>query len=102
MKIEVISHTITGSAGNPGEVNAAGAGTHGSARAVLRPHQIHLIEQIEAAIAVGECRTVAQAPTGFGKTIVAAAITRKAIEQNKRIIFTMPAISLVDQTVEKF
>jgi superfamily II DNA or RNA helicase len=78
MKIEVISQTITGSAGNPGEVNAASAGTHGSARAVLRPHQIHLIEQIESAIAVGERRVVAQAPTGFGKTIVGATITRRA------------------------
>src|SRR5271165_6109718 len=71
------------------------------AQVVLRPHQVHLIEQIDAAIAIGERRIVAQAPTGFGKTLTAAAITRK-LEQKKRIIFTVLAISLIDQTVEKF
>jgi superfamily II DNA or RNA helicase len=72
------------------------------AQAILRPHQVHLIAQIDAAIVAGERRIVAQAPTGFGKTIVAAAITRQALEQNQRVIFTVPAISLIDQTVEKF
>jgi superfamily II DNA or RNA helicase len=70
--------------------------------AILRSHQIHLIDQIDTAIAGGCRRIVAQAPTGFGKTIVGAAITRRAIEQNKRVIFTVPTISLIDQTVQKF
>jgi DNA repair protein RadD len=68
----------------------------------LRPHQVDLIDQIDAAIAAGERRIVAQAPTGFGKTIVAATITRRAIAQNQRVIFTVPTIGLIDQTVEKF
>jgi DNA repair protein RadD len=70
--------------------------------AILRPHQAGLIERVDAAIAAGDRRIVTQAPTGFGKTIVAAAITRAALGQNKRVIFTVPAISLVDQTIEKF
>jgi DNA repair protein RadD len=70
--------------------------------ATLRPHQVDLIDQIDAAIAGGSRRIVAQAPTGFGKTIVGAAITGRAIEQNKRVIFTVPTISLIDQTVQKF
>jgi DNA repair protein RadD len=71
-------------------------------QAVLRPHQVHLIDQIDAAIVNGCRRIVAQAPTGFGKTIVGAAITRRAIEQKKRVIFTVPTISLIDQTAQKF
>jgi superfamily II DNA or RNA helicase len=70
--------------------------------ATLRPLQVDLIQNINTAIAEGSRRIVAQAPTGFGKTIVAAAITTTAIAQRKRVIFTVPAISLVDQTVEKF
>jgi superfamily II DNA or RNA helicase len=68
----------------------------------LRPHQVALISQIEAAIAGGDRRLVAQAPTGFGKTLTAAFITRKALDQGTRVIFTVPALSLIDQTVEKF
>lgn len=70
--------------------------------AVLRPHQISLIDRIYAAIAAGERRIAAQAPTGFGKTVVAAAMTSTALTQMKRVIVTVPAISLIDQTVEKF
>lgn len=68
----------------------------------LRPHQVGLIERVDAAIADGERRIVAQAATGFGKTVLAAFMTRRALEQNKRVIFTVPSISLIDQTVEKF
>ena len=41
-------------------------------RAILRPGQVALLDKIDAAIAEGSRRIVAQAPTGFGKTIVAA------------------------------
>jgi DNA repair protein RadD len=69
---------------------------------ILRPHQVDLINNIRAAVRSGCRRLVAQAPTGFGKTIVAADITRRALENGKRVIFTVPALSLVEQTVEKF
>jgi DNA repair protein RadD len=45
---------------------------------------------------------VLQAPTGFGKTRLAAAIIEGALTKDKRVIFTVPALSLVDQTVEAF
>lgn len=70
-------------------------------RAILRPHQIHVSEQIDAAIAAGSRRIVAQAPTGFGKTIVAAHRLRRIQDAGKRAIFTVPALSLIDQSVEK-
>ena len=69
---------------------------------VLRPHQVGLIDSLRAELRSGVKRVVAQAPTGFGKTIVAATMTRWALNRGKRVLFTVPALSLVDQTVEKF
>jgi superfamily II DNA or RNA helicase len=43
-----------------------------------------------------------QAPTGFGKTLTAAHIIRRALDKGKRVAFTVPAISLIDQTVAAF
>jgi DNA repair protein RadD len=43
-----------------------------------------------------------QAPTGFGKTLTAAHIIRRALDKGKRVAFAVPALSLVDQTVAAF
>jgi DNA repair protein RadD len=40
-----------------------------------------------------------QAPTGFGKTLLAAHIIRRALDRGKRVAFVVPALSLIDQTV---
>ena len=40
-----------------------------------------------------------QAPTGAGKTVLAAAIVDGALAKGKRVLFTVPFLSLVDQTV---
>lgn len=69
--------------------------------AILRPGQVALLEQIDAVIASGCRRLIAQAPTGFGKTIVAAHRLKLLQDAGRRGIFTVPALSLVDQTVEK-
>src|SRR4051794_13996023 len=69
--------------------------------AILRPGQVALLDQIDAAITDGCRRLIAQAPTGFGKTIVAADRLRLLQDAGRRAIFTVPALSLVDQTVEK-
>jgi superfamily II DNA or RNA helicase len=76
--------------------------TAGRPTATLRPHQVDLIQNIKAAISDRCRRIIGQGATGFGKTKVAAAITTAAIERRKRVIFTVPAVSLVDQTIEKF
>ena len=70
-------------------------------RAILRPGQVALLDKIDAAIAEGSRRIVAQAPTGFGKTIVAAHRLRLLQDAGRRAIIMVPALSLVDQTVEK-
>jgi superfamily II DNA or RNA helicase len=43
-----------------------------------------------------------QMPTGAGKTLLAAHIIRRALDKGKRVAFTVPAISLIDQTVAAF
>ena len=69
--------------------------------AILRPGQVALLDKIDAAIAEGSRRIVGQAPTGFGKTIVAAHRLRLLQDAGRRAIIMVPALSLVDQTVEK-
>jgi DNA repair protein RadD len=70
--------------------------------AILQPQQARLLEQIDRAFTDGCRRLMVQAPTGGGKTIVAAALARLRLSAGKRVIFTVPALSLIDQTVEKF
>lgn len=69
---------------------------------ILRPLQSKLIENIDAAIAAGERRIMVQAPTGFGKTVVGAALAQRCIDAGQRMLFTAPALSLIDQTVSRF
>jgi putative DNA primase/helicase len=68
----------------------------------LRPQQQSLLEKIDLAIAAGCLHLIAQLPTGGGKTKVAATKTIQMREEGKRVLFTVPALELVDQTVERF
>ena len=68
----------------------------------LHQHQIYAINSLFAAMREGKKRIILALPTGAGKTILTAAIVEKALARRKRVIFTVPAISLIDQTVEKF
>lgn len=69
---------------------------------VLRPHQVRAIEMLRHSLGKGNRRVVIQAPTGAGKTVIAATIINGAQAKGNRVIFTAPAISLIDQTVEAF
>jgi superfamily II DNA or RNA helicase len=68
----------------------------------LRPHQSQAIEMLRQSLGSSKRRPVLQAPTGFGKTRLAVAVVEGALAKKKRVIFTVPALSLVDQTVEAF
>lgn len=68
----------------------------------LRPHQTASIDGLRQSLARGFKRPMLQAPTGAGKTLTAAAIIKSARDKGKRVLFTVPAISLVDQTVREF
>ena len=68
----------------------------------LRPHQIEAINLIRNSLGKGFKRVVCQAATGFGKTLTAAKIIEGALGKGKRVIFTAPAVSLINQAVEAF
>jgi superfamily II DNA or RNA helicase len=68
----------------------------------LRPHQAKAIQLIRNSLAQGNTRVVCEAATGFGKTLTAAKIIEGALAKRNRVIFTAPAVSLIDQTVSAF
>jgi DNA repair protein RadD len=45
----------------------------------LRPYQDDVVDEVERTITAGERRIIIVAPTGAGKTIIAAALIRAAI-----------------------
>ncbi len=71
-------------------------------RKELRPYQVEAIRLIKQSFGKGFRRVVCQMPTGAGKTLTAAKIIEGALAKGNRVIFTAPAISLIDQTVEAF
>lgn len=68
----------------------------------LRPHQQNALTQLRQSLARGARRPMLQAPTGFGKTRLAAAITDGARQKGNRVLFIVPRLSLVNQTVWEF
>jgi DNA repair protein RadD len=73
-----------------------------AAGVVLRPYQGEAIETIKTTVRGGVRRIVVEAPTGAGKTKLAAVLGQGSQAKQKRMAFVVPAISLVDQTVEEF
>ncbi|MGO4337827.1 DEAD/DEAH box helicase [Labrys sp. KB_33_2] len=69
---------------------------------VLRPHQVRALELLKHSLRTGHKRPMLMAPTGFGKTKLAAAIVDGALKKGKRVTFCVPAVSLIDQTVSSF
>ena len=68
----------------------------------LRPHQVKALDMLRSSFGKGNKRTVMQAPTGFGKTVTASEIIQGATAKGKRVMFTVPRISLIDQAVTEF
>lgn len=68
----------------------------------LRPHQQSAIDMLRASLRAGKKRPLIMAPTGYGKTVVAGNIVSSALAKGKRVIFTVPSISLIDQTLSSF
>jgi superfamily II DNA or RNA helicase len=68
----------------------------------LRDYQERAISNLREQLAAGKRRIVLQIPTGGGKTAVAGAMIRSALGKRKRAIFTVPALSLITQTIDSF
>ena len=68
----------------------------------LRTDQTETLDAIRSGYAEGHRAICVQAPTGYGKTVLSAKLVENAREKKKKLIYTVPAISLVDQTVEMF
>lgn len=73
-----------------------------SKQKTLRPHQVKAIELIRDSFIRKNKRVVCQGPTGFGKTLTAAKIITNSLEKGNKVVFTAPAVSLIDQTVTAF
>jgi DNA repair protein RadD len=64
----------------------------------LHDHQASGISRLRLSLKHGQHRRpMLQAPTGAGKTVI-----QSAVSKGKRVIFTVPRVSLIDQTVESF
>ena len=68
----------------------------------LRPHQEQAMRLLRRSLGTGHKRPMVQAPTGMGKTVLAAHIVAGALSKGNRVIFVVPALSLIDQTVQSF
>lgn len=68
----------------------------------LRYYQEQAIQKLRHSLGTGKRRPVVQLPTGAGKTVIAAAIINMARSRGKRVIFAVPSLTLIDQTVERF
>lgn len=68
----------------------------------LRPYQENAIVQLRDRLRAGKKRPILMLPTGGGKTAVAGAIIRMSRAKGRRVMFTVPALSLVNQTVASF
>jgi DNA repair protein RadD len=71
-------------------------------KSTLRSDQHRALELLRCSLRSGKKRPLMQAPTGFGKTVVAAAIVEGVTKHSKSVIFTVPSISLIDQTIDRF
>lgn len=68
----------------------------------LRPHQTAGMALLKRSLLAGNRRVVVHMPTGAGKTRFAAEIVNGALRKGNTVAFTVPAISLVDQTIDSF
>ena len=69
---------------------------------MLRDDQSAALDALRQAVSEKKWRICMQAPTGWGKTMLTCALVNGARAKNKRVLFTVPTIALVNQTVEMF
>lgn len=66
---------------------------------ILHPPQLSLVEKSRN---TGKRSVLIQAPTGFGKSIIAAYIIQSAMAKNTRTMFTVPRLELLSQMSKNY
>ena len=69
---------------------------------ILWPHQASAILRLRDAFEDGARRIMLQAATGAGKTRIASTIISGVCDIGRPVLFVVPAIELIDQTLAKF
>jgi DNA repair protein RadD len=67
----------------------------------LRPYQLDVVTEIERAIEAGRRRIILVAPTGSGKTVIAAEIIKRAVERHRRVLVLAHRREIIQQTSAK-
>ncbi|GMW05422.1 MAG: hypothetical protein AMXMBFR8_02190 [Nevskiales bacterium] len=67
----------------------------------LRPYQTAALDRLAAAFAAGHRSPLLVAPTGSGKTVIAAELIRREVSEGRRALFLAPRRELVHQTCDK-
>lgn len=67
----------------------------------LRPDQEEALEAVRAHLRRGRKRVLLQAPTGFGKTVVASTMAKTAVEKGRRVWMLVHRVSYVDTVTKR-
>lgn len=67
----------------------------------LRPYQVEIKPAVHAAVAAGRRRILLVAPTGAGKTVIAADFVREARDAGQRVLFLAHRRELITQADRK-
>jgi superfamily II DNA or RNA helicase len=67
----------------------------------LRPYQTDVIAQFHRAVVAGRKRIMLVAPTGSGKTVIAAAIVRGSVDVGHRVLILSHRREITRQTISK-
>jgi len=67
----------------------------------LRPYQLHAVAKARALMSEGKKSICLVAPTGSGKTVVAAHVIHSALSKSKRVLFLAHRRELIDQCAAK-
>src|SRR5262249_48167367 len=68
---------------------------------ILRPYQSDIIDEIEKAIASGQRRILLVAPTGSGKTVIAAEIIGHFTQRYRPVLVLAHRLEIITQTSKK-